>query len=242
MKMEDRSWMYRLGDVLAQFKGVCAFLETVVQHASHQKEEIIYCPCKVCKNVVMFKDYEVIREHLVQSGFMDNYFIWTKHGETQLGIESVIDERAEENIGIPDDVCSHHNDRCEDDICQDDADQSDEGFDVEELMRNVAPDVLRQRRNKGFDNFEMLDKISRDLLYEECKGCDKEHTVLWMTLELMKLKATSGWSDTSFSALLELLTKVLPTHHCIVCCENNQLSLFALSINNIFPFDNIHTN
>jgi hypothetical protein len=77
-------------------------------------------------------------------------------------------------------------------------------------MHNVTSDVLLQRRNKGFDNFEMLDKASRDLLYEECKWCDKEHTVLWMTLELMKLKATSGWSDTSFSALLKLLTKVLP--------------------------------
>jgi hypothetical protein len=29
---------------------------------------------------------------------------------------------------------------------------------VDELMRNVAPDVLLQRRNKSFDNFEMLDK------------------------------------------------------------------------------------
>jgi hypothetical protein len=55
----------------------------------------------------------------------------------------------------------------------------------------------------------MLDKASKDLLYEECKGCDKEYTVLWMTLELMKLKATSGWFNTSFSALLKLLTKVL---------------------------------
>jgi hypothetical protein len=81
---------------------------------------------------------------------------------------------------------------------------------VEELMHNVAPSVLLQRRNTGFDNFEMIDKASRDLLYEECKGCDKEHTVLWMTLELMKLKATSGWSDTSFLALLEFLAKVLP--------------------------------
>jgi transcription elongation factor Elf1 len=26
--------MYRSGDVLAHFKGVCAFLETAVQHAS----------------------------------------------------------------------------------------------------------------------------------------------------------------------------------------------------------------
>jgi hypothetical protein len=208
MKMDDRSWMYRSVDVLAHFKGVCVFLETAVQYASCQKEETIYCPCKVCKNVVMFKDHEVIREHLVRSGFMDNYFIWTKHGETQPRTESIIDERAEENMGILDDVCSHRDDRCEDDIGQDDADHSDEGFDVEELMCNVAPNVLLQRRNKGFDNFEMLDKASRDL-YEEYKGCDKEHTVLWMTLELMKLKATSGWSNTSFSTLLELLTKVL---------------------------------
>jgi hypothetical protein len=37
----------------------------------------------------------------------------------------------------------------------------------------------------------MLDKESRYLLYEECKVCDNEHTVLWMTLELQKLKASS---------------------------------------------------
>jgi hypothetical protein len=81
---------------------------------------------------------------------------------------------------------------------------------VEEPMRNVAPDVLLQCRNKGFDNFETLNKASRDLLYEECKGCHKEHMVLWMTLELLKLKASNEWSDSSFLALLELLSKVLP--------------------------------
>jgi hypothetical protein len=37
-----------------------------------------------------------------------------------------------------------------------------------------------------------------------------EHTVLWMTLELLKLKASNRWSDSSFSALLELLSKLLP--------------------------------
>jgi hypothetical protein len=97
--------MYRLSDALAHFKRVCAFLETVVQHASHQKEETIYCPCKICKNDVMLQDHQVIHEHLVQSGFMDNYFIWTKHTETQPGTESIIDERAEENMDIPDDMC-----------------------------------------------------------------------------------------------------------------------------------------
>jgi hypothetical protein len=34
--------------------------------------------------------------------------------------------------------------------------------------------------------------------------------VLWITLELLKLEASNGWSNSSFSALLELLTKVLP--------------------------------
>jgi hypothetical protein len=142
MRMEDQSRMYRSSDVLAHIKGVCAFLEIVVQHASCQKEETIYCPCKVWRNDVMFKDHEVIHEHLVQSGFIDNYFIWTKHGETQPRTESIIDERTKENMGIPDYVCTHHDDECEDDIGQDDADHSDEGFDVEELMHNVAPDVL----------------------------------------------------------------------------------------------------
>jgi hypothetical protein len=33
--------------------------------------------------------------------------------------------------------------------------------------------------------------------------------MLWMMLELLKLKTSSRWSDTSFSALLELLSKVL---------------------------------
>jgi hypothetical protein len=70
--------------------------------------------------------------------------------------------------------------------------------------------VLLQCRNKCFDNFETLNKALRDLLYVECKGCHKEHSVLWLTLELQKLKASNGWSDSSFSTLIELLSKALP--------------------------------
>jgi hypothetical protein len=85
-------------------------------------------PCKACKNDLMFNDREVIREHLVQSGFTDNYLMWTKHRETQQRIESIVDERAEENMDIPDDVYSHHDDECEDDIGQDDAGYGDGRF------------------------------------------------------------------------------------------------------------------
>jgi hypothetical protein len=186
--------MYQSGDVLAHFKG---FLEVAAQHTTREKEEVIYCTCNVCKNNVMYlyKDHKIIYEHLVQSGFMNNYFIWSKHGETQARTESIIDGKEEENMNA-DHVYSHHDDEGEDDVGE-----NDECLDVEELMQNVAPHMLLQCRNKGFDNFETLDKASRDLLYEKCKWCHKEHTVLWMALELLKLKASNRWSDSSFSTL-----------------------------------------
>jgi hypothetical protein len=145
MQMEDRSWMYELGDVLAHFKGVSIFLEVTTQHATCEKEEEIYCHCKVCNNNMMYlyKDSEIIREPLVWSGFMDNYFIWSKHGETKPRTESIIDEREEENMNT-NHVYSHHHDGGD----KDDVGENDEGLDVEELMRNVAPDALLQCRNK----------------------------------------------------------------------------------------------
>jgi hypothetical protein len=69
--------MYESGDVLAHFEGVSIFLEATAQHATREKEEAIHCPCKVCNNNVIYlnTDHEIVREHLVHSGFMDNYFI-----------------------------------------------------------------------------------------------------------------------------------------------------------------------
>jgi hypothetical protein len=113
----------------------------------------------------LYTNHEIIQEHLVCSSFMDNYFIWTKHGETQRRTESIIDERIEENMNT-DHLYSHHGGGGD----QDDVSENDEGLDVEELMWNVTPDVLLQYRNNDFDNFETLNKASRDLLYESVKG------------------------------------------------------------------------
>jgi hypothetical protein len=57
---------------------------------------------------------------------------------------------------------------------------------------------------------DILEKSSKDLLYDESNGCGKEFTHLCVVLELLKLKATHGWSDNSFSKLLSLLAKLLP--------------------------------
>jgi hypothetical protein len=57
---------------------------------------------------------------------------------------------------------------------------------------------------------DILEKSSKDLLYDESNGCGKEFTQLRIVLELLKLKACHGWSDNSFSELLRLLAKLLP--------------------------------
>jgi hypothetical protein len=62
----------------------------------------------------------------------------------------------------------------------------------------------------GLSNMDILEKSSKDLLYDESNGCGKEFTQLRVVLELLKLKACHGWSDNSFSKLLSLLAKLLP--------------------------------
>jgi hypothetical protein len=57
---------------------------------------------------------------------------------------------------------------------------------------------------------DILEKSSKDLLYDESNGCGKEFTQLCVMLELLKLNASHGWSDNSFSELLSLLEKLLP--------------------------------
>jgi hypothetical protein len=47
----------------------------------------------------------------------------------------------------------------------------------------------------------MLDNATIDHLYEEYKDCNKEHMVLWMILELLKLKASNRSSHTRFLTL-----------------------------------------
>ena len=41
----------------------------------------INCPCRDCKNLKQWDNMELIRDHLLQRGFMPNYMVWTKHGE-----------------------------------------------------------------------------------------------------------------------------------------------------------------
>jgi hypothetical protein len=80
-----------------------------------------------------------------------------------------------------------------------------------ELLRHIEPQVLSSMGTKrGLSNMDILEKSSKDLLYNESNNCGKEFTQLRVMLELLKLKACHGWFDNSFSELLSLLAKLLP--------------------------------
>jgi hypothetical protein len=65
-----------------------------------------------------------------------------------------------------DHLYSHHDDGGD----QDDEGENDEGVNVEELMRNIAPDVLLQCRNKGF---ETLEKCRETFFTRSVKGAKR---------------------------------------------------------------------
>jgi hypothetical protein len=86
----------------------------------------------------------------------------------------------------------------------------DDDFDYEEFLRHVKPQVLNSMMiDRGLDNMKILEKSSREHLYDESNSCGKEFTQLRVVLELLKLKARYGWSDNSFLKLLSLLAKLL---------------------------------
>ena len=199
------------------------FIEAAVQHASIEKETEIFCPCRDCKNEKLWRDTIIIKSHLVRRGFVENYTRWTKHGESlDEPVDEPVEEPASELVNeLVDyrarDFDEHGTDPVEEPLTEPVTDTVEEplsepleepvseyaDFDVEELLFHVEPQVLiNAGTTRGLDNFAILQKASKDLLYEESMGCTKDCTVLRTVLELMKLKALHGWSDTSFTDLL----------------------------------------
>lgn len=82
-----------------------------------------------------------------------------------------------------------------------------ECFDVKEVLRHIGHEEIVENKTRGL---QILEKVSKDLLYAESNGCNKECTILQTMLDLLTLKAKNGWSDTSLNELLELLAKLLP--------------------------------
>jgi hypothetical protein len=139
-----------------------------------------------------------VQSHLIKRCIKRNYTVWTKHGEIDDTLHEVDTWVGDNNFDGVFDGNDH-----------DAADDDD--FDYEELLHHVEPQVLSSMgTQRGLSNMDILEKSLKDLLYDESNGCGKEFTQLCAMIELLKLKASHGWSDNSFLELLSLLAKLLP--------------------------------
>jgi hypothetical protein len=197
----DRGWMYNVPRPHPSYiRNLRSFIEAANKHANLRKSKEILCPCIDCDNKVAWRDTGVIQSHLLKRGFKNNYTIWTEHGELDPCEVPGNDERV---VGILDKVDGK--------VDYVDANQDFEEFDCEEMLRHMEPEMLSSLGSqKGLSKMEGLESASKEPLYDESKSCDKEFTTLRIVLELLKLKASAGWSDTSFTDLLNFLSQLLP--------------------------------
>ena len=80
----DREWMH-LSRTDKRYKhDVSHFITDAKVHAGNGN--IVFCPCKDCKNQRNFRQIESIRSHLITWGFMPNYTIWTMLGEVGVNV------------------------------------------------------------------------------------------------------------------------------------------------------------
>ena len=83
---DESQWMYMADRRLKEFiDGVHEFIEVAEKH---KYGGFVHCPCKFCKNRKDYSSSRTIHSHLFSSGFLQNYYVWTKHGERGIMLDN----------------------------------------------------------------------------------------------------------------------------------------------------------
>nr|ABB47202.2 transposon protein, putative, CACTA, En/Spm sub-class [Oryza sativa Japonica Group] len=158
--MDRLEWMYHWPMFLSPYmEQVSKFIDIAKEYVEKENRRGIYCPCAKCKNEKVWENLTKVNEHLVTRGFMENYVIWTHHGENDE--VRLVEEEYEPVV--------------EDMDCTDGC--AEDNIDLEELLCHVEPELLVGSA-RGLDNFEALKKTTKDILYDESKGCHSDFSIL----------------------------------------------------------------
>ena len=82
--MDRSEWMYKISRVLdaRYLSEVRKFIAAARAHRDRSKRRTIVCPCSNCKNLIAFTNDGQVQSHLIRFGFVENYTVWTQHGES----------------------------------------------------------------------------------------------------------------------------------------------------------------
>jgi hypothetical protein len=190
--MDRYYWMYKAPRMSKPYlNGVENFISVAEANRVNNGSRSISCPCNNCKNFLSFIDTGEIEYHLLHDGFVPNYTCWSRHGELLLDCSTSSNnlnsnENTFNNDSYLDDDDHHSNDR---------NDNFNEMFDDMET-------------NMGADEQEKLHRLFDEAETPLYKG--SRFMKLDVVLKLLNLKLKHGWSDKSFTSLLELLHDLFP--------------------------------
>ncbi|KAL4567729.1 hypothetical protein LXL04_023321 [Taraxacum kok-saghyz] len=190
--MDRYYWMYKAPRMSKPYlNGVENFISVAEANRVNNGSRSISCPCNNCKNFLSFIDTGEIEYHLLHDGFVPNYTCWSRHGESLLDCSTSSNnlhsnENTFNNDSYLDDDDHHSNDR---------NDNFNEMFDDMET-------------NMGADEQEKLHRLFDEAETPLYKG--SRFMKLDVVLKLLNLKLKHGWSDKSFTSLLELLHDLFP--------------------------------
>ena len=149
-------------------------------------------PCKNCKNEKDYSSSRTIHSHLFSSGFMPNYYVWTKHGERRI----MLDNNEEEEDRIPDFAGNYG--AFFDDTAMGEPEEDTEGYVVEDNLGQMQRETEEgcEIEKESRDLKRMLEDY-RTLLYPDCKQDQKN---LGTTLELLQDRVYGSSSISSDQA------------------------------------------
>ncbi|XP_074283417.1 uncharacterized protein LOC141607966 [Silene latifolia] len=210
----DRSWMYGNRSSMDFRKGVEDFCRSAFNYAKRMGDDEFFCPCVDCSNVETVPSIRVLREHVVCRGFRQDYHIWIWHGEEGVYREdsSINDQMSGQHEEIEHHVDIEHHLEEEPNPNIDVSDEDtrvtidDENVDDDDDRLNEMLNGLEDEMSNRPDVFESLMQASETPLYP---GCIK-YTKLYAVLTFFNIKAKHGWSDKSFTELLEALQDMFP--------------------------------
>ncbi|CAL5193876.1 unnamed protein product [Lathyrus oleraceus] len=178
----DKAWTKLPRHWKTYRKGVRSFLDFAYTKGRSQGREIS-CPCAHCANCKWARRH-VVHDHLIAAGFVEGYDVWVNHGE---------------------DISSSMT------INKDTKEQDNSLDDIDGLLYDTFRNVVEEEENNEGPNEDASKfyKLINEAKQELYPGCESFSTLSFI-IRLYLLKCLHGWSNASFTSLLELLKEAIP--------------------------------
>ncbi|XP_070010780.1 uncharacterized protein [Nicotiana sylvestris] len=151
-------------------------------------EGVIRCPCRKCKCGKLLQP-DVVKVHLYKKGFMENYYVWTIHGEDVASVGNVDFQKKIDSEGSP--------------LAENNAENSR----FSEMVRDafVMHSGAQSEPNDDARRFyEQLEEASRPLY----KG--SMHSKLSVAVRLLSIKSDSSIFQAGIDSIIGLMNELNP--------------------------------